>query len=65
MQPFMPQKLLPDVVTVPEAARYLGVGKKEIYRMIDFGELRAIRENGRVLIDPKSIYAIRDRAKVR
>ena len=64
MQTFMPQKLLPDVITVPEAAKYLGVGKKEVYRLLDFGELRATRENGRILIDSVSIYELCNRGKM-
>ncbi len=64
MQTFMPQKLLPDVVTVPEAAKYLGLGKKEIYRLLDFGELRATRENGKILIDSVSIYEVCNKGKM-
>lgn len=64
MQTFMPQKMLPDAVSVPEAARYLGMGKQEIYRLLEFGELRAIRENGKILIDPASIYELCNRGKM-
>lgn len=64
MQTFMPQKMLPEVVSVPEAARYLGVGRKEIYRLLEFGELRATRENGKILIDPKSMYELCSRGKI-
>lgn len=64
MQTFMPQQMLPEVVTVPEAARYLGVGRREVYRLLEFGELRAIRENGRVLIDPTSIYELCSRGRM-
>jgi excisionase family DNA binding protein len=64
MQTFMPQKMLPELVTVPEAARYLGIGRKEVYRLLDFGELRATRQNGRVLIDSVSIYEMCNRGKL-
>lgn len=46
---------LPDLVSVSEAAKYLGVGRKIIYQLLEFGELRAIREHGKILIDPCSI----------
>jgi excisionase family DNA binding protein len=51
-----PQKILPDLVSVPEAARFLGVGRKVIYHLLEYGELRAIREHGKIEIDPCSIY---------
>lgn len=46
---------LPDLVSVPEAAKYLGVGRKIIYQLLEYGELRAIRQGGKILIDPCSI----------
>jgi len=64
MQTFMPQKMLPDVVSVPEAARYLGIGKQEVYRLLEFGELRATREKGKILIDPTSIYELCNKGKM-
>ena len=44
-----------EAVTVPDAAQYLGVGKKVIYQLIDFGELRTVRQRGKILIDPCSL----------
>ncbi len=29
---------LPDLVSVPEAAKYLGVGRKIIYQLLEYGE---------------------------
>ena len=31
------------MMTVSEAARYMGVGKKIIYQLIEFDEIRAVR----------------------
>jgi excisionase family DNA binding protein len=45
------------VMTVSEAARYIGVGKKVIYQMIEFDEIRAVRQRGKVLIDRSSLEA--------
>jgi excisionase family DNA binding protein len=64
MQTFMPQKLLPDLVSVPEAAKFLGVGRKVIYQLLEYGELRAIRERGKILIDPGSIYEVYNKGNV-
>lgn len=51
------------VMTVSEAARFIGVGKKVIYQMIEFDEIRAVRERGRVLIDRSSLEAFHDSGK--
>lgn len=58
------QSELPDLVSVPQAAKYLGVAKKVVYQLLDFGELRAIRQNGKILVDPYSLKECRDRGKI-
>ena len=55
---------LPDLVSVPEAAKYLGVGRKIIYQLLENEELRAIREKGKILIDPCSIREFRNMGKM-
>lgn len=55
---------LPDLVSVPEAARYLGVGKRIIYQLLEYGELRAIRLSGKICIDPCSIREFRNSGKM-
>ncbi len=55
MQKILPNYELPDLVSVSEAAKYLGVGRKIIYQLLENNELRAIRERGKILIDPCSI----------
>ena len=45
------------VMTVSEAAHFIGVGKKVIYQLIEFDEIRAVRERGKVLIDRSSLEA--------
>lgn len=64
MQKLIFENDLPDLVTVPEAARYLGVGKKIIYQLLEHGELRAIRERGKILIDPCSIKEFHNSGKM-
>lgn len=44
-------------VRVAEAARYLGVGRKVLYRLIEHGRIRAVRRNQVVLIDRASLEA--------
>lgn len=55
---------LPDIVGVSQAAKYLGVGRKEVYKLLDFGELRAVREHGKIIIDPCSLREFRNKGKM-
>ncbi|GAB6904527.1 hypothetical protein DESC_720472 [Desulfosarcina cetonica] len=51
------------VLTVSEAARFIGVGKKVIYQLIEFDEIRAVRERGKILIDRSSLEAFHNSGK--
>ena len=51
------------VLTVSEAARFIGVGKKVIYQLVEFDEIRAMREHGRVMIDKSSLEAFHQSGK--
>ena len=64
MQRILLNNELPDLVTVPEAAKYLGVGRKIIYQLLENGELRAIRERSKIFIDPCSIKEFRNMGKM-
>ena len=55
---------LPDLVDVPQAAKYLGVARKVVYQLLEFGELRAIRQGGKIWIDPCSLRDCRDKGKI-
>jgi excisionase family DNA binding protein len=44
---------LPDVLTVPECAAFLRVGKNAVYNAIRERRLRAIRVTGRRLLVPR------------
>jgi excisionase family DNA binding protein len=48
-----------DFVTIGEAARYLGVGRKIVYQLIDFGRLRAGRRRQVILVDRHSLAEFR------
>jgi len=60
----LPYYGLPDLVTVPEAARFLGVGRKVIYQLLEIGVLKAIRQHGAILIDPCCLIEFRDEGKM-
>ncbi len=51
-------------VSVAEAARYLGVARKIIYQLVDFGELRTIREKGNIMIDAESLEKCRKEGRI-
>jgi excisionase family DNA binding protein len=48
------------MMTVGEAAKYIGVGRKIIYQMIEFDQIRAVREKGAVLVEKRSLDKFRD-----
>ncbi len=48
----LPYRELPDLVTVPQAAKYLGVGRKMVYQLLEYGVLRAVRQKSKIYIDP-------------
>ena len=47
------------LMTIGEAAKYLGVGRKIIYQMIEFDQIRAVRENRSVLVEKRSLDAFK------
>ena len=51
------------IMTVTEAARHIGVGKQVIYQLIEFDEIRAVRERGKVMIDRSSLEAFHNSGK--
>jgi len=51
------------VMTVSEAAQFIGVGKKVIYQMIEFDEIRAVRQRGKIMIDRSSLEAFHNSGK--
>ena len=52
------------LMTVGETATYMGVGKKVVYQLIEFGELRAVKNKGAVLIEKASVDAFRASGKL-
>ena len=52
------------MLTVSQAAKFLGVGKPIVYQLIDFNEIHAVRERGAVLIDREHLEAFRASGKL-
>ena len=47
------------LLTVSEAAKYLGVGRKVVYQLIEFDQIRSVRENRAILIEKRSLDEFR------
>ena len=47
------------LLTVGEAAKYLGVGRKIVYQLIEFDQIRSVRENRAILIEKRSLDEFR------
>jgi excisionase family DNA binding protein len=52
------------LMTVSETAKYMGVGKKIIYQLIEFDEIRAVKQRGAVLVEKKSVDEFRASGKL-
>jgi len=52
------------LLTVSEAAKYLGVGRKIVYQLLEFGEIRAVKRRGTVLIEKESVDSFRSSGKL-
>ncbi len=52
------------LMTVGETARYMGVGRKIVYQLIEYGQIRAVKNNGSVVIEKVSVDAFRASGKL-
>jgi excisionase family DNA binding protein len=50
--------------TVAETARTLGVGRKKVYELIEWGELKAVKLGRSVQIEKDSLDAFRESGKL-
>jgi len=48
------------LLTVGDAAKYLGVGRKVVYQLIEFDQIRSVRENRAILIEKRSLDQFRN-----
>jgi excisionase family DNA binding protein len=49
----------PAMMTVPEVAKYLGVGRKVVYQLIEHGRLRVVRDRSVVMVERTSAEEFR------
>lgn len=51
-------------LTVSQAAQFMGVGKSIIYQLIEFGEIVATRERGKIIVEKRSLDRFRSSGKL-
>jgi excisionase family DNA binding protein len=47
------------LLNISEAAKYLGVGRKEVYRLIEHGEIEGIKAGDSLRVEVKSLDAFK------
>ena len=52
------------LLTVPEAAQYLGVGRKKVYELIEWGEIKAVKLGRSVQVERDSLDRFRESGKL-
>ncbi len=55
---------IPALLSVPEAAKYLGVGRKKIYQLIEHGEVKAVKLGRSTQIEKESLDRFRESGKL-
>jgi len=48
------------LLTIGEAARYLGVGRGIVYQLIEYGQIRAVKVRGSVRVERNSLDRVRE-----
>ena len=52
------------LLTVPEAAQYLGVGRKKVYELFEWGEIKAVKVGRSIQIQKESLDRFRESGKL-
>ncbi len=52
------------LLSVSEAAKYLGVGRKLVYQLIERGDIKAVKAGKSVVIEKKSLEEFRASGKL-
>jgi len=52
------------LLTGPEAAKYLGVGRKKVYELIEWGELKAVKLGRSVQIQKDNLDRFRESGRL-
>jgi excisionase family DNA binding protein len=56
--------LTPALFTVSEAAKYLGVGRAQVYRLIEWGEIKAVKLGRSIQVQKDSLDRFRASGKI-
>jgi excisionase family DNA binding protein len=64
MNPETGAYITPALLNVPEAARYLGVGRRKVYELIEWGEVKAVKLGRSVQIEKESLDRFRNSGKL-
>jgi len=48
-------EIVGNFMSVAEAARYLGVGRKVVYQLIEYNRVRAVRRRQVLMVDKESL----------
>ncbi len=56
--------ITPTLLNVPEAAKYLGVGRRKVYELIEWGEVKAVKLGRSVQIEKGSLDQFRAGGKL-
>jgi excisionase family DNA binding protein len=51
-------------LSVAEAARYLGVGRRVLYQLIEYNRIRAVRRRQVLLVDKESLEEFQRRGQM-
>ncbi len=54
----------PPLLTVAEAAAYLGVGRKVVYRLIEGGRITAVKVGGSTRVEKQSLDEFKARGEL-
>ena len=48
------------LLSIGEAAKYMGVGRKMIYQLIEWGEIRVLKVRGSALVEKRSLEELKE-----
>jgi len=57
-------EVMSALLTVPEAAKYLGVGRKKIYELLEWGEIKGVKLGRSVRVEKESLDRFRESGKL-
>lgn len=52
------------LMSISDAAKFLGVSRKTIYRLIEFDEIRAVKQGKAIRVEKKSLDAFKECGKL-